>query len=78
MYIRWAQFVKQDKMWTNRGGVATGNKETGHEEHMANTDQYRAVCSNKRQTYKTWNHNNTGMAARAEPMTNDHVDQKIV
>jgi len=42
--------VKQDKMWTNRGGVATGNKETGHEEHMANTDQYRAVCSNKRQT----------------------------
>jgi len=25
--------------WTKKGGVITGNKEAGHEVHMANTDQ---------------------------------------
>jgi len=35
-----------------KGGVVTGNQEAGHEEHMANTEQDRVMCSNTKQTKK--------------------------
>ncbi len=37
---------------TKKGGVVTGNKEAGQEEHMADTNKDKAICSNTTQTRK--------------------------
>jgi len=53
-------------MWTKKGGLVTGIKEAEHEEHMANTDQDRAMCSNTKQTQ---NHETTTKQTRLPGQT---------